>query len=109
MVGFPLERFIFSEEHLKQNIVKALFQPLSKWEISVQLLWIEHLFGKIQDPTFGSIWVDPTLGIETMEPRSSLSRSMWSDLFTSVIFKVFFCHFSLYLFILYLIVYGNKQ
>ena len=32
-----LERFIFSEEHLKKNIVKALFQPLSKWEICVQL------------------------------------------------------------------------
>ena len=28
-----LERFIFSEEHLKKNIVKALFQSLSKWEI----------------------------------------------------------------------------
>jgi hypothetical protein len=32
-----LEKFIFSEEHLKKNIVKVSFQPLSKWEISVQL------------------------------------------------------------------------
>jgi hypothetical protein len=32
-----LERFIFSEEHLKKNIVKASVQPLSQWEINVQL------------------------------------------------------------------------
>ena len=81
-----LERFIFSEEHLKKNIVKALFQPLSKWEISVQLhvdrtsLW-ENPRSYVWKHFGGTNFWDRNNGT-----ISSLSRSMWIDLFTSFIF-----------------------